>query len=152
MKQILNIFAFTYTQGVRKKAFIITTAIILAAILILCTLPQLLLAFTGGNVDSLAEGTFYTCYFVDETGMFDDGLGALSTELPDTKFERKYADELETLKKDIQENARHSLIHITNGADEVPVISVVAKDFLNGVAGNAEAVSAVLSQVMPRRS
>ena len=147
MKQILNIFAFTYSQGVRKKAFIITTVIILAVILILCTVPRLLIVFTDGNVDSLTEGTFYTCYFVDETGMFDAGIESLSVELTDTRFDKKYPDELDVLRSDIENNARHSLIHITNGEDGKPVISVVAKDFLNGVAGNYETVGAVLSQV-----
>ena len=147
MKQILNIFAFTYSQGVRKKAFIITTAIILAAILIICTVPRFLMAFTDGDVDSLAEGTFYTCYFVDETGMLEAGLDALSKEMPDTSFERKYPDELNVLQADVEKNVRHSLIHVTKGEDGHPVIAVIAKDFLNGVAGKADLVSDVLSRV-----
>ena len=39
MKQILTVFAFTYKDAIRKKAFIVSTIIILAAIVIACAIP-----------------------------------------------------------------------------------------------------------------
>lgn len=147
MKQIFNVFAFTYAQGVKKKSFIIITAIILAVILILCTLPRLLLAFTDGNIDSLAEGYFYTCYIIDETGMFADAQAKLAEEMKDTVFIVKDASEAASIRTEIESNARYSLIHIKNGDYGVPSVSLIAKDFLNGVAGKSDVVSSVLSGV-----
>lgn len=147
MKQIFDIFAFTYKTNVRKKAFIVTTVIMLAAVLILCSLPRILLAFTGGDVDSLAEGTFYSCHIIDETGMFTGCEAPLFEELPDTKFTVSDVSELEAIEKEVQSDAKLALIHITNGENGTPHIRLLAKDFLNGVVAKVDSVNTVLSRV-----
>lgn len=146
MKQIFNVFTFTYKVNARKKAFIITTVIMLAAVLILCSLPRLLLAFTGGDIDRITGG-FYTCYFVDETGKFNGGELELAKELPDTKFMLAEKDQVEELKGQIKKDATLSLIHITVGEDQKPEISIIAKDFLNGVASKSANVNDILNRV-----
>lgn len=151
MKQIFDVFAFTFRTGARKKAFIITTVVMLAAILVLCSVPQILIAFTGGNVDSIAEGTFYTCHIVDETGMFADARDALAAELTDTEFIVTEPSETERLRSEIEKDAKLAMIHITKDSDGKPSVTLVAKDFLNGVASKSEKVGAVLSGVFARR-
>ena len=147
MKQIFDIFAFTYKTNVRKKAFIVTTIIMLAAVLILCSLPRILLAFTGGDVDSLAQGTFYSCVIIDETGMFTGCETQLFEEIPDTHFTISDASELETIEKKLQSDAKLALIHITSGENNAPRIRLLAKDFLNGVVAKVDTVNTVLSRV-----
>ncbi len=151
MKQIFDVFLFTYKTGARKKAFIITTIIMLAAILLLCSAPRLLLALTGGNLDSLTEGVFYTCHIVDETELFAGADQKLYEQLPDTRFIVSPADKFDELRAEIEENAKLALIHIQNGEDGKPLVTIYAKDFLNGVASKAETVSTVLSSVYVER-
>ncbi len=151
MKQIFDIFAFTYKTGARKKAFIITTIVMLAAILILCSTPRLLLIFTGGDLDSLTDGVFYTCHIIDETGLFAGSDAALYEAIPDTRFLVTPSDKYDSLRSEIERNAKLSLIHITSGEDKKPILTLYAKDFLNGVAAKAETVSAVLSSIYIER-
>ena len=40
MKDILTVFSFTLRDGVRKKAFQITTILVLALIVIACAIPR----------------------------------------------------------------------------------------------------------------
>ena len=61
MRSVFTVFSYTFKNAARKKGFIITTAVIMAIILVLCSLPRVLGAFTGGDIDSLTEGAFYTC-------------------------------------------------------------------------------------------
>ena len=147
MKQIFDIFAFTYKTNVRKKAFIVTTIIMLAAVLILCSLPRVLLAFTGGDVDSLASGTFYSCTIIDETGMFTGCETQLFEEIPDTRFTISDKAELSSIEEQLQNDAKLALIHITNGENGTPRIRLLAKDFLNGVVAKVDIVNTVLSRV-----
>ncbi len=151
MKQIFDIFAFTYKTGARKKAFIITTIVMLTAILLLCSAPRLLLALTGGNLDSLTDGVFYTCHIADETALFSGADAKLYEQIPDTRFLVSSPDEVESLRSEIEKNAKLSLIHIKSGEDGKPIITVYAKDFLNGVAAKTETVSTVLSAVYTER-
>ena len=147
MKQIFDIFAFTYKTNVRKKAFIVTTIIMLAAVLILCSLPRILLAFTGGDVDSLASGTFYSCVIIDETGMFAGCETQLFEEIPDTRFTVSDKAELASIEEQLQNDAKLALIHITDGENGTPRIRLLAKDFLNGVVAKVDIVNTVLSRV-----
>ncbi|MBR2479542.1 MAG: ABC transporter permease [Clostridia bacterium] len=151
MKQILHVFAFTYKDGARKKAFIITTVVMLAAILILCSAPRVLMAITGGDVDSITDGVFYTCYIADETGLFAQADAALYEKLPDTHFVFASPDEVEALRATIGDEAKISLIHITSDPEGKISVTLYAKDFLNGVAAKTDVVSTVLSNVYSER-
>ncbi len=147
MKQILHVFAFTYKSGARKKAFIITTVVMLAAILILCSAPRVLMALTDGDVDSLTGGVFYTCHIADETGLFTGADSALYEKMPDTHFIFASPDEVEALRTIIENEAKVSLIHIASDPNGAISVTLYAKDFLNGVAANTEVISNVLSKL-----
>ena len=143
MKQIFDICKFTFKVAVRKKAFIISTVVILALILVLCSLPRLINFFTGGNVESIGEN-FYTCYVVNDTEKFEDCEKALASAIKDTIFVKKDSSELEKLKKSVETEEKVSVLHIyeENGT---PKMKLTAKDFLNGAMSSTETINSVMS-------
>lgn len=151
MKQIFDIFAFTYKTGARKKAFIITTVILLVAVFLICSAPRVLIALTDGDVDRLTEGTFFTCYIFDETGKFSGCEEKLFNTVPETRFVMTELSQANEIKAQIPENSKLALIHIANNEAGIPKITLYAKDFLNGVASNSDNIGAVLSTVYASR-
>ena len=86
MKQILTVFAFTYKDAIRKKVFIISTIIILAAIVIACAIPGISNMIKSDsdadktNVENSAdviddaEEVDKICYYIDETGLLPEKI------------------------------------------------------------------------------
>ena len=151
MKQIFSVFAFTFKNGARQKTFIITTVIILAIILVACSVPRVLLSFTGGNIEDIVTGKFYTCYYIDETGKLNGGELLLADKLTDTEFIVAAPEDKDRIMSDIASDAKTALILIANGEDGKPAITISAKDFLNRVAANSGDIASVLSKLYSTR-
>ena len=151
MKQIFSVFAFTFKNGARQKTFIITTVIILALILIACSVPRVLLAFTGGNIEDIVTGRFYTCYYIDETGKLSGGELLLAEKLTDTEFKVATAEEKDRIIAGIASDAKTALVLVANGEDGKPAITVTAKDFLNSAASHSDEITSVLSGLYAKR-
>lgn len=62
MKQVLTVFQYTFKEGIRKKAFWVSTIIIMALILLLCLAPRIISAFDkseeGSRVQKAGRGFF----------------------------------------------------------------------------------------------
>ena len=57
MKDILTVFSFTLRDGVRKKAFQITTILVLALIVIACAIPRFMdMAGSGSRSEERRVG------------------------------------------------------------------------------------------------
>lgn len=151
MKQIFSVFAFTFKNGARQKTFIITTVIILAIILVACSVPRVLLSFTGGNIEDIVTGKFYTCYYIDETGKLNGGELLLADKLTDTEFIVATPEDKDRIISDIASDAKTALILIANGEDGKPAITISAKDFLNRAAANSGDIASVLSKLYATR-
>ena len=151
MKQIFSVFAFTFKNGARQKTFIITTVIILAIILVACSVPRVLLSFTGGNIEDIVTGKFYTCYYIDETGKLNGGELLLAEKLTDTEFIVATPEDKDRIITDIASDAKTALILIANGEDGKPAITISAKDFLNRAAANSGDIASVLSKLYSTR-
>lgn len=144
MKQILTVFTYTFKEGIRKKAFWISTIIIMGIILLLCLSPKIFSIFqenvqssSGEGVqdqimDSADEKMDGTCYFIDDTGIFQENLPAFEALYPDRKFQIASKEALEDLKKDVAENEKNSLIYVEK-QQEVPVIHVINTNFMKGI-------------------
>lgn len=83
MKQFFAVFRFTFLDAVRKKAFRISTAILLILILIACLIPRAIDWFSPGtsNVQSASDAAFSegpALYLLDEAGIIDDAGSCLS--------------------------------------------------------------------------
>ncbi len=143
MKQVMTVFSFTMRDGMRKKAFRISTVLILLLILGLCSLPRLL-GSTEPDVSAppVSAETTKTCYVIDENGLIPGAAEALHIAFTDTEFVAGQADNLAGYKADIAENPALSLIEITK-TDGTPSLNVITKDFMSGInaAGAAETLS-----------
>lgn len=145
MRSVFTVFSYTFKNAARKKGFIITTAVIMAIILVLCSLPRVLGAFTGGDIDSLTEGAFYTCYYIDEDGLIPNGEAVLSAAKPDTKFKLAELDELDAKRAEVNEDSTVSVILVEN-VNGVPQIKVIARDFMSNMSSSTETVVEALSR------
>ena len=83
MKEIWTVFQFTLKDAVRKKVFLITTAIVLVLIVGVCALPGIIQAAGGDNgtddPPQDQEKTF-TCYWVDDQQLVPGAVAAYIRE------------------------------------------------------------------------
>ncbi|MBE6599976.1 MAG: ABC transporter permease [Ruminococcaceae bacterium] len=145
MRNIFTVFAYTFKIAAKKRAFIITTAVIISLVLILCSVPRLLNAFTGGDVDSLTEGVFYTCYYIDEDGMIPGGEIALYNEMTNTFFPVGEMSKLDEYRAEINDDSTVSVIIVEN-VGGAPQIRVIARDFMSNMSTSTGVVTEILSR------
>jgi len=139
MKQIMTVFGFTFREAVKKKAFIISTILILAVVLILCSLPQLITSFSSKNTLDV-KGNI--CYFVDDAKLVDGAAAALAAKYTDTKIIIGESSKIEEYKAEVKEDSKKSMIVITE-AGGAPLITVTNKTFMSSI--DAKSVSELLS-------
>lgn len=144
MKQIFTVFAFTLKDAIRKKAFIISTAIILALIIG----GSAALAIFMGSFDETDEGTDEApqkniCYYLDEHDILPGAAEAL-TVLYDVK--EITAAEKEDVVAQIKEDKSISLLEVS-AKNSQPLVTVYSKDFMSGVGANISSVSQIINEV-----
>jgi len=132
LKQIFNIFAFTFRDAIRKKPFIISTIIILSLIFILCVSVFIAnIVYDGNLINNSDVGNIKnrTCYYIDDENLINDGMAALESEYTDTLFVKKTAADIEDLRVLVSDDSKSTIVYITK-ADENPNISIIYKDFM----------------------
>lgn len=161
MRQILTVFAFTYKDALGKKAFKISTMIILVAIAIVCAIPRISSAF--GKEDTAQENTAQenttqsetaeqagekenakVCYYLDEAGLIPEGLSVLQEAFPGWTVKEGTLEEETSYREQIREKEDVSLVKVTVSG-ELPFITVVNKNFMSGISQST--VWEVLSEV-----
>lgn len=141
MRQVFTVFAYTFKEGIRKKAFWVSTGIIMALIVLLCFAPRIITAFeaqesakknqAAGEIQKEA-GKEGICYFIDETGVFEKNLAAFQAVYPDLLFQVADVSELETLKEDVAENEKHSIFYVED-QEGIPFFHVINTNFMKGI-------------------
>lgn len=144
MKQIFTVFAFTLKDAIRKKAFIISTAIILSLIIG----GSAVLAIFMGSSDETDEGTDAApekniCYYLDEHDILPGAAEAL-TVLYDVK--EITSAEKEDVVAQIKEDKSISLLEVS-AKNSQPLVTVYSKDFMSGVGANISSVSQIINEV-----
>lgn len=144
MKQIFTVFAFTLKDAIRKKAFIISTAIIL--VLIIGGSAALAIFMGGSNEPD--EGTDATpqknvCYYLDEHNLIPGAAQAL-TVLYDVK--EIAPEEKEDVIAQIKEDKSISLLEV-GVKNSQPLVTVYSKDFMSGAGANISTVSQIINEV-----
>lgn len=144
MKQIFTVFAFTLKDAIRKKAFIISTAIILALIIG----GSAVLAIFTGSTDATDEGTDEApqkniCYYLDEHDILP-GVAEALTVLYDVK--EITAAEKEDVVAQIKEDKSISLLEVS-AKNSQPLVTVYSKDFMSGAGANISSVSQIINEV-----
>lgn len=143
MRQITTVFAYTLKEAAKKKAFIVSTVIIMIMVLALCLAPRIISAVKGsgeeeqtGTENSAEQATVSDdaaiCYLVDQTGIFEKNLDTLKSVYPDRNFKTAAKEEEEGIRSDIRENENNSLISIEE-KDGLPYIRVVNANFMKGI-------------------
>lgn len=164
MRQIMTVFLFTFKDAIRKKAFIVSTAIILVLVLLACLAARLFGQEEGsesggfapipGNTPSIVSDEDIPfsgrCYYIDEQGLVPGGLEALKEGLIDYEFTEGTASEIESYRAEIAKDAEVSLILVEPpvegdlpAEEGLPHISVLTKDVFSGI--SPPAVQEVLS-------
>ncbi len=165
MKQIWTVFVFTLKDAARKKAFKISTFILLLVIFAACLIVNLTSsggesaegaagATTAGTGAETASGAAEeeagqditlegVCYYIDEDAAIPGGMEALQAALPTYQVKQGDAAQLGAYRSEIAENGEVSLVLVqqTQGS---PAVTVVTKDVLSGV--NNSDVSDALNQ------
>lgn len=144
MKQIFTVFAFTLKDAIRKKAFIISTAIILVLIIG----GSAALAIFMGSSDKSDEETDSSsgknvCYYLDQHNVLPGAAQALSV-LYDIK--EITAAEKEDVIAQIKEDKSISLLEVS-AKNSQPLVTVYSKDFMSGAGSNITAVSQIINEV-----
>lgn len=144
MKQIFTVFAFTLKDAIRKKAFIISTAVILALII---GGSAALAIFVGGADENeeteQEEAVKPVCYYLDEHGIIPGGAQALSV-IYDVK--NITADEKENIVAQIKEDKNISLVEVS-AKNSQPLVKVYSKDFMSGAVSNMTALTQIINEV-----
>lgn len=148
MKQVMTIFTFTFREGIRKKAFIISTVIILALVLVLAVIPALINRPDAGDPDTADTGPVEksnVCYYVDEDGLINGAIEALSEKITDTRFEKGDASKIDEYKAMIKNDGKTSLIITSKDQEGSPFITVTTMNFRTGISESY--VAEILSDI-----
>ena len=143
MKQMFTVFAFTFRDGVRKKAFLVSTIIIFALLLILCALPRIISALSEAAAPAVKDKI---CYFIDDQKLIANGREALVEAFPEWEIVAGESAELDSYLAETAENEKYSVILVAKQADPDPSITVTTKNFMSGI--NADRVAEVLTQTL----
>ena len=154
MKQIWIIFLYTLKDAARKKAFKISTVILLVVVLAACLIINLTSGedaegentATETEKDEVDEDRMETegiIYYVDVDNLVPGGLEAMQEAFPGYMVEPGEDHLIETYRKEIAENAEMSLV-LVSAIEEGPFVRVINKDFMSGIGSGT--VSDVLTR------
>jgi len=145
MKQIGIIMQYTFNDAIRKKAFKISTIIVVLLIALLCALPRVIASFDDGDNSAEEEQTAAasyagTCYYIDDQNLIPGGAEALKSYFTNTEILTGSGESLDQYKDEIGEDGTVSAIVITKSeASAVPGIQIITKDFMSGISGDGAA-------------
>lgn len=132
MKQFFTVFRFTFLDAVRKKAFIISTAILFILILAACMIPRAIEWFSPdssqANEETLAFSSETIIYLLDESGAIENAEGYLSAAGYSVK--KIDASQSEDAKKAVLNGDADAFISILKG-ESVPEACIFIKDFMH---------------------
>lgn len=136
MRQILTVFRFTFINAAKKKAFWISTVVMILLLGILALMPNIISTLSEQSVGSDKEKQVrQSCYFVDENALFEDAITALTENFEDTDFTLGNAAQMDTYTEEVQSSENTSMIVVTLQEGK-PFINVITKDFRSGISAS----------------
>ena len=124
MNEIKTVFFFTLKSTLRKKAFRISTVIILAVILILCALPALF--SSDADDDTGTETAGYNCYYIDEKGLIPGGAEILASSFPGANIVPGDISDLPDYKNECDGNSSTVVVQITESEGKPFINKVIS--------------------------
>ncbi len=136
MRDILTVFAFTLKDNVRKKAFIITTVLVLVLIFAACSIPAIISGGDSGDSGDVGaepgdEKKNYTCYLLDQNSLVPGALEALSLAFSDVEFTKGDPNKISQYKETIESDKTVALLEILEG-ETMPSLRFTVTDFMSG--------------------
>lgn len=141
MREIWTVFRFTLRDAARKKAFILTTVIVLVLIVGACAAVRL---FSGADLGAGAEPgpdtdpgpapteKIDTCYFIDDGGQIPGALEALAAAYPDIAFVEGRGSELDSYKQEVEGDKSVTILLVAE-QNGLPKITFYATDVMSGL-------------------
>lgn len=143
MKQIPIITEYTFKDAVKKKAFKISTIIVVLLIAIVCALPRIISSFdkeeapgTNENPEPPVSQTDFSdkCYYVDSENLIPGGAETLKAYFKNTDVQIGNAADIDQYRKEIEKDEDISVISVTKKeGSELPNIVIITKDFMSGI-------------------
>lgn len=154
MRDILTVFRFTLRDGARKKAFWVTTIIVLVLIVGICCIPRVMELFSGGSTPepgTEAPGSSTgepvekteTCYLIDEQQLIPGAAEALAAALPQADVIAGEESQLDSYKAEAEEDGSIYIVQVLPSEQGMlPKVQFYVHDILSGAP--TDTVTAVL--------
>lgn len=136
MKDFLAVFSYTFKENVRKKAFIISTVIILLMTAVVLNIPAAIKYFEGNEKTdegkSGQQAIKSTVYVIDSKGVFEEDVSLLGQAFTGYSFKLEAENKIEDLKEQVK-NGSASAIVIVDEKEGVPCFNYVVKEYGSGI-------------------
>ncbi len=127
MRAIGIVFGYTFREHLKKRSFIISTAILLLLTVALMLVPAAITHFSGDSTPepgqpsqpTQQEEPEGTLYVADQEALLGDAAASLSAALPDYRVEAVGPERIEPLSKEIAENDKAYLLVLSTGQNDV---------------------------------
>jgi len=129
MKDIMVVFAFTFRDSIRKKAFIISTVMVLILIFAASSIPAIMNNLKDKTPTDDKKSN--TCFVVDADGLVPSALPALEAQFPKIEFVAGDPQKSGDYKKSIESDKTKAMVEILNN-EGVPSLRFTITDFLSG--------------------
>ncbi len=152
MKQIKTVMQYTFNDAIKKKAFKISTIIVVLLIALLCALPRVISLFdtadesgSGEQESGASSSASGKIYYIDDGNLIPGGSEALKAYYGNMDLQTGTAEKLAQYKEEIGNDGNVSAV-VISGQDGsgTPKIQIVTKDFMSGIGGDG--VTNVLSE------
>ncbi len=152
MKQIKTVMQYTFNDAIKKKAFKISTIIVVLLIALLCALPRVISLFdtadesgSGEQESGASSSASGKIYYIDDGNLIPEGSEALKAYYGNMDLQTGTAEKLAQYKEEIGNDGNVSAV-VISGQDGsgTPKIQIVTKDFMSGIGGDG--VTNVLSE------
>ena len=145
MNQIFTVFRFTYLDAVRKKAYRISTIIIMLLILILCLIPKVVGMFSGSDTAGTESEITYSgsLYLSDKNNLIPGGeqaLAALGYQILEANENTELSDN--ELLVEVEKGEGAPIVHIMtsnfmSAPDDGPIVNALTTAWRFSLVGSS---------------
>lgn len=155
MKEFLVVLSYTFKENMRKKAFIISTIIIIVLTAVIVSLPGIITAFnnkgksaTPNTKQVSKQGKKGTVFIIDSKNLFTSDLTDISKIFVSYELKAEVSTNFEILKGKVNTESDTSLI-VINEKGGVPILDYFVKTYGKGL--SPEEISSVFKRIHANR-
>lgn len=150
MKEFLAVLSYTFKENMRKKAFIISTIIVIVLSVGIVSVPGIMNAVkskdNGKNSSSSSSKIEQksTVFIVDTKGIFNNSLNEINAAFTSYNFIEKSEGDVEALKKEIEKDENKALV-VVEARNGVPNFNYYIKTYGKGL--SPDEISSVFKRI-----